>query len=161
MDADKLAQAEIWHGAIKILDESELTIRDTIERGLSAVSRAKVMPLQDALAAATNVLVEVNAIRVNAIKSAFRRVRGAYDGSTIGERTLAEHAAIIARADVNRIDTAIRSGLSAGFSSTDIARRVVGSASLNGTDGSTEMTRQHIARLGLAVISTPNLRTGE
>ena len=73
-------------------------------------------------------------------------------------RSYAAHAARIARDDHNRIDKAIRVGLIGGLDSAEIARKVIGNANLNGTDGETEVTRRKVARLGLAAIKPPNHR---
>ena len=67
-------------------------------------------------------------------------------------RSYAAHAARIARDDHNRIDKAIRVGLIGGLDSAEIARKVIGNANVNGNDGETEVTRQRVARLGLAAI---------
>lgn len=55
--------------------------------------------------------------------------------------------------DAQRIASAISIGLTAGDSNTDIAHRVIGSRRLNGADGVTEITRQHIFRLGKGLLS--------
>lgn len=57
-------------------------------------------------------------------------------------RILSEWADDIARADLQRISDQIRIGLTQGESSANIARRVVGTASLRGRDGVTEITRR-------------------
>lgn len=62
--------------------------------------------------------------------------------------TLATWAAGIITADAERIETAVRAGLMAGESATDIAHRVVGSTQMKGSNGATELTRQAILRLG-------------
>jgi hypothetical protein len=58
----------------------------------------------------------------------------------------------IATDDAHRIYTAISTGLTAGEENTDIAHRVVGSRRLNGSNGATEVTRQHLIRLGRALL---------
>jgi len=70
-------------------------------------------------------------------------------------RSYAAHAAQIAREDHNRIDKTLRVGLIGGLDGAEIARKVIGNANLNGTDGETEVTRQRVARLGLAAIRPP------
>lgn len=55
--------------------------------------------------------------------------------------------------DADRIATAISVGLSAGEDNTDIAHRVIGSRRHNGSNGATEVTRQHIYRLGRGLLS--------
>lgn len=61
---------------------------------------------------------------------------------------LATWARAIVQQDAQRIATAISVGLSAGLDNTDIAHSVIGSRRNNGIDGATEITRQHIYRLG-------------
>lgn len=61
---------------------------------------------------------------------------------------LATWARSIAQQDAQRIATAISVGLTSGLDNTDIAHRVIGSRRNNGADGATEVTRQHIYRLG-------------
>lgn len=62
--------------------------------------------------------------------------------------------------DTQRIATAISVGLTAGESNTDIAHRVIGSRRNNGTDGVTEITRQHILRLGHGLLKKRKTRMG-
>jgi hypothetical protein len=61
---------------------------------------------------------------------------------------IATWARSIAHQDAHRIATAISVGLTSGLGNTDIAHRVIGSRRNNGADGVTEVTRQHIYRLG-------------
>ena len=61
-------------------------------------------------------------------------------------------AQVLLKDDLKRIDTTIRGSVGLGADPKAIARRVVGSAGLDGMDGATETTRQKIARLGLAAI---------
>lgn len=58
----------------------------------------------------------------------------------------------IAQQDAARIHTALSVGLTAGDDNTDIAHRVIGSRRLNGTNGMTEVTRQHILSLGRGLL---------
>lgn len=62
--------------------------------------------------------------------------------------SLATWARALANQDAMRIKTAISVGLTAGEDNTDIAHRVVGSRRSNGANGATEVTRQHVYRLG-------------
>jgi SPP1 gp7 family putative phage head morphogenesis protein len=57
-------------------------------------------------------------------------------------RTLKQWASSIAAEDLRRIENAVRVGMVQGESSAEIARRVVGSASLRGVDGVTQITRR-------------------
>lgn len=65
---------------------------------------------------------------------------------------LAAWARGIASQDAERIHTAISVGLTAGEDNTDIAHRVIGSRRMNGVNGATEITRQHILRLGKGLL---------
>jgi hypothetical protein len=65
---------------------------------------------------------------------------------------LAAWARGIAQQDAERIHSALSVGLTAGDSNTDIAHRVVGSRRLNGINGATEITRQHVLRLGKGLL---------
>lgn len=76
------------------------------------------------------------------------RARFAPKRLKIHGHSLATWAAGIIAADAERIETAIRSGISAGETATDIAHRVVGTARIGGSNGATELTRQAILRLG-------------
>lgn len=65
---------------------------------------------------------------------------------------LAHWARNIAAQDAERIHTALSVGLTAGEDNTDIAHRVIGSRRSNGVNGMTEITRQHIFRLGRGLL---------
>lgn len=64
------------------------------------------------------------------------------EGSPFEGATLRQWAATLAEQDIRRIEAQIRAGMIAGESSPEIARRVVGTARLRGTDGVTQITRQ-------------------
>jgi hypothetical protein len=72
--------------------------------------------------------------------------------------SLATWARGIHAQDTARIATAISTGLTAGDSNTDIAHRVIGSRRNNGVDGVTEITRQHILRLGHGLLKKRKTR---
>lgn len=57
-------------------------------------------------------------------------------------KVLSEWVEKIASADIERVTTQTRIGVLSGDPISEIVRRVVGSASVNGTDGATELTRQ-------------------
>ncbi len=59
-------------------------------------------------------------------------------------RILKEWADTMQAEDIRRISNAIQLGMVAGEDSAAIARRVVGSATLKGTDGMTEITRRQV-----------------
>lgn len=76
------------------------------------------------------------------------RARGVKKKLKIYGHGLATWARAIHSQDAQRIFTAISVGLSAGEDNTDIAHRVIGGRRHNGANGMTEVTRQHIYRLG-------------
>lgn len=65
----------------------------------------------------------------------------------INGQTLATWARSLLNSEMRLVEMAIRTGLQSGEANTDIAHRVIGSRKLNGTNGVTELTRQHILRL--------------
>lgn len=73
---------------------------------------------------------------------------------------IAHWARAIAQQDAHRIATAISVGLTAGLDNTDIAHSVIGSRRNNGADGVTEITRQHIYRLGHGLLQKRKSRMG-
>lgn len=75
-------------------------------------------------------------------------------------RSLATWAREITGQDLKRIETAIKVGLGAGESNTDIAHRVIGSRQHNGINGMTEITRQHILTLGRGYLRKKLRRNG-
>lgn len=68
-------------------------------------------------------------------------------------QTVSTWARMIAELDAQNIHTAISVGLTAGEDNTDIAHRVIGSRRMNGANGATEVTRQHIYRLGRGLLA--------
>lgn len=81
------------------------------------------------------------------------RMKGRRKPLKIYGHGIARWARAIHSQDAQRISTAISVGLAAGESNTDIAHRVIGSRRTNGADGMTEITRQHIYRLGHGLLS--------
>ncbi len=67
--------------------------------------------------------------------------------------TLKEWASKIRVADIRRIEEQIKIGMTQGESSDDIARRIVGTAKLRGTNGVTEITRRNAAAITRTVIN--------
>jgi hypothetical protein len=67
---------------------------------------------------------------------------------TIFGRDLNHWARSLLGNDLKNIESAIKNGILAGDSNTDIAHRVIGSRKHNGVNGMTEITRQHILHLG-------------
>lgn len=152
---EKLALAKavgIWNTAINMLDTSEIAIRDVIERELAGIAGTTGLRLGEAMDKAAKTVRKVKRIRTRAIKQAFRYLRYELRNPKIKDRSLAQWAAAIADADAKRIDNAIRTGLIGGLDNTEIARNVIGSLQVRGVDGVTEITRQHVIRLGRAAI---------
>lgn len=71
----KAKLAAVWNQAIAILDQSEIEMRDVIERGLADYAGLDHLKIGDGLAAADRVSKQCAAIRVKAIKRAFRLLR--------------------------------------------------------------------------------------
>lgn len=67
-------------------------------------------------------------------------------------QSLASWARRIAEQDAQRVYSAISIGLTSGLEATDIAHSVIGSRRNNGFEGATEITRQHIFRLGRGLL---------
>lgn len=88
------------------------------------------------------------------------RARGRKKDLKIHGFKLATWAKAIHSQDANRIATAISVGLTSGESNTDIAHRVIGSRRLNGANGMTEVTRQHLIRLGHGLLVKRKSRMG-
>lgn len=68
-------------------------------------------------------------------------------------RTLKQWAQSLLSSDLARIDNEIRLGIAAGEDSATIARRIVGSARLKGTDGITQITRQNAEAISRTAIN--------
>jgi hypothetical protein len=142
----------VWNNAINILDQSEIAIRDVIERDLANKAGLDGLRVGETMTAATQTSARVSRIRARAIKKAFRYLRYELKNPKIKDRSLAQWAQAIATDDAKRIDNAIRIGLIGGLDNTEIARNVIGSLQLRGVDGVTEVTRQHVIRLGRAAV---------
>jgi hypothetical protein len=146
-----------WAKAIMVLDDSEVLIRDLIERELAGRTGTSAGP--KALLLGRQLSAEITVIRQEAVKLAFRLVKSGLGDVPIHDISLARWAKSFALSDSKGIDIAIQTGLIAGLDNTEIARKVVGSMGLNGVDGVTEFTRHKIAHLGRAAIKASNLRT--
>jgi hypothetical protein len=143
---EQMKIVKVWNTAIGHLDRTEPRLRDLIERELLDVAGLAHSHIGDAMQATKALMDKITPIRLKAIKKAFRYVRDKI-GVRIMGRTVAEWAAAIAKGDIHRTETAIRTGLLSGLDNTEIARQVVGSQRLAGVDGVTEITRRHIAHL--------------
>lgn len=73
---------------------------------------------------------------------------GPTDELKIYGRSLHFWARSILGNDLKNIESAIKLGVMAGDSNTDVAHRVIGSRKHNGVNGMTEITRHHILHLG-------------
>lgn len=67
--------SETWDFVLRILDNSELELRDMIERDLANIARVNGTRYVDAMRAIDRLIQKVTRLRVNAIKKAFRFVR--------------------------------------------------------------------------------------
>lgn len=72
-----------------------------------------------------------------------RRLRAIVNSRPFEGRTLKQWAGNARRADINRIETQVKIGLSQGETGQQIARRVVGTVRLKGRNGVTEITRRN------------------
>ncbi len=148
-----------WQKAIIVLDASEILVRDLIERNLHGYTgvAAEVRPGRT-LTAMAQLVVEIEEIRIDAIKTAFRLLRDHLGNVMVLDTSLAKWAAYFAKIDMRAIEAAMRAALVNGDDSIEIARKVVGTMALNGVDGVTEYTRHKLAHLGRAAIKAYNLR---
>lgn len=80
------------------------------------------------------------------------RARFAPKRLKIHGQSLATWARLLHAHEAALTHSAISIGLTAGLENTDIAHRVIGSRRNNGSEGVTEITRQHILRLGRGLL---------
>lgn len=78
----------------------------------------------------------------------------------INGQTLATWARSLLNHEMRVVEMAIRSGLQHGEDNTEIAHRVIGSRKLNGVNGATELTRQHILRLAKGYLRAKSRMSG-
>lgn len=71
----KTKTVHVWNTAIAILDQSEIAVRDAIERGLAGIAGAHKLRVGEAMSAMEPVMKRVTAVRTAAIKKAFRHIR--------------------------------------------------------------------------------------
>ena len=69
------------------------------------------------------------------------------EGKKIFGNSLGAYCKAFAAADEKRIRLAIQNALMSGLDAQEVARKVIGSADLNGTDGATAQTRSQILAL--------------
>lgn len=142
-----------WAKALAIIDASEILVRDLIERELAGKTgdMAAFRPLA-AIKSADALATQVKTLRDAAIKSAFRALRDRLGDKPVLDVSFARWAQYFSAIDHKQIKMAIQAGLAEGVDSTEIARKVVGSLSLDGVDGVTQFTRHKLAHLGRAAI---------
>lgn len=160
---------QTFHKAVDLLDKSEPKVRDLIETNLMDVAGINKTKVSDALLSRDELTKAISAVRHQHVKVAFRHLRdnlpaeepeppkageepGEIGPLRIHGNTLGTWARAIAEQDTARIHSAISVGLTAGEDNTDIAHRVIGSRRMNGVNGATEITRQHIFRLGRGLL---------
>lgn len=141
-----------WQAAIAVLDDSEVKLRDLIERELAPFTEAGTVPLHEVEAIVSRLMTRIGKLRKAAMKKAFRIVRERLGNRKILERSLAAWAQQLWKEDTAEIDAAIRSSLISGFDAVHVAQKVVGTVNMQGVDGVTEHTRHKLGHLGLAAI---------
>jgi hypothetical protein len=138
-----------FNQAINVVDHTEATVRNMIENDLMDIAGINGTKVKGTVAAGKALAQKIAVVRANAIKRAFRHLRANLPGHVnIFGRSLATWASTLTTHDAMMIESAISIGLTSGDDNTDIAHRVIGSRRLNGSNGATEITRQHIIRLG-------------
>lgn len=143
-------QVAVWAEAVKILDASEPTIRDAIERVIAPMD-GLILRNEEASRVTTKLVERIVPLRRTAIKQAFRFVRSRLGNIKITGLSLAAWAKIMLTEDTKAIDTALRLGLIAALDHVAVAAKVVGTHAMQ-TTGATEITRHKIAHLGRAAI---------
>lgn len=160
-DPDEGIQRKAWAKAIQIIDASEPEARDLIERRLTPFTPpARYVRISRASATVDRLVRKIQSVRTDAIKRAFRMLRRAVGDKRIADVTLASWAKFFSASDATNIDIMIRSGLANRQSAAEIARKVVGSMELNGTDGITQATRYKVIHLGRVGIKAARRRKG-
>lgn len=85
----------------------------------------------------------VSPVQLDMVLPATSTLRALVLNHPLEGRVLRDWAASLAKADVDRISNQIRIGMVQGEGPAQLARRVVGSASLRGSDGVTQITRRN------------------
>jgi SPP1 gp7 family putative phage head morphogenesis protein len=129
MESIKKIRGEAWQEASTLMENQ-------------AIQLAQMEPVfvNDAIRVTMPVVIETvmpTAARLKAIAT-----KDPFQG-----RILSEWAADMEADDLRRIHTAIQNGMVAGEDMATIARRVIGTQALQGTDGVTEMTRRAAATI--------------
>lgn len=111
--------------------------RDFLEREMIQLAYQEPVFFSNAIQATLPVVVET------AMPSA-RMLRAIALSRPFEGRILKDWASSMAAEDIRRIHSAIQMGMVAGETNDTIARRVVGTKALKGSDGVTEMTRRQV-----------------
>lgn len=115
-------------------------IRDKWFQDFRAIVKNEPLFLDTAAKSALPVLISTSLPSVSELTSLV--TNNPFEG-----RTLSQWASKIERDDINRIRNQITIGLVQGETGQQIARRVVGTARLKGTDGVTQITRREAATI--------------
>lgn len=111
--------------------------RDFLEREMVQLAYQEPVFFSDAIRAALPVVVETTMPSARMLRSI--ALSRPFEG-----RILKDWASSMAAEDIRRIHSAIQLGMVAGETNDTIARRVVGTRALKGSDGVTEMTRRQV-----------------
>jgi hypothetical protein len=103
-------------------------------------------------------LEHIRLLREQSIKDAFRLVRNKLGNRPILDVSIAVWAGYFTKLDYQAIALGIQAALADGLDNMEMARKIVGTALLNGTDGVTEQTRFKFAHLARASIKASNYR---
>lgn len=121
--------AELWDEALGHMTDAEVTYLDQHLKDVSPVHLDTVLPSAEQLA-------------------------GIVVSQPIAGRLLSEWMDGVKETDTRRIMDAVRTGMTQGQTSSQIIQRVMGTRSLDGTDGVLEMTRNGVASLVQTSVST-------
>jgi SPP1 gp7 family putative phage head morphogenesis protein len=101
----------------------------------------------------SKIIVTTSPVLVETVIPAARLLASIATARAFEGRTLRQWAKSLAQEDIRRIESVIRAGMVSGESTSDIARRVVGTARLKGVDGVTELTRTQATSITRTAIS--------
>lgn len=92
-------------------------------------------------------------VKIDAVLPTPERLKEIVESRPFMGRTLKDWAERLETADIERIETQIKIGVTQGESIPDIKRRIVGTAKLKGKDGVTEITRRQAAALARTAVN--------
>jgi SPP1 gp7 family putative phage head morphogenesis protein len=130
----------------KIRADAWSKVNEALFAEMRAIADNEAQFLQQAITSISPVVVDV-AMPDNALLKALV-TNNPFEG-----RLLKQWVKDLEREDVRRINDAIRIGLVQGESNQDIARRVVGTGAVRGTDGVTELTRSNLTSLARTAVN--------